>query len=118
MVTIIVAAALAGVVAAAVRATPGSEFSTTPLVRSTAAVRLNVRRQDACTRVERRAIRRGDPGAAQMDCAPRLRMLRARAKLVTFARGAVSVSSDISDARHPKCLHIQEENNLWSATTP
>lgn len=42
-VNIIVAVAIAAVMATAVRATPGSAFSTTPLVRSTADVRINVK---------------------------------------------------------------------------
>ena len=42
-VKIVVAVAVAAVVATAARATPGSAFSTSPLVRSTAAVRINVK---------------------------------------------------------------------------
>ena len=42
-VNIVVAVAFAAVAATAAWATPGSAFSTTPLVRSTAAVRINVK---------------------------------------------------------------------------
>jgi len=42
-VNIVVAVAFAAAVATAAWATPGSAFSTTPLVRSTAAVRINVK---------------------------------------------------------------------------